>query len=123
MRASPSVFRTSGDLLADRRYEHACAFEDRGDLRAAAALLEQTVERAPNFASAWFRLGEVRERLCETEAAAAAFTKACRADPEDRHGAALKLVALGRMRTDEVTAAPYVQALFDQFAPQFDETL
>src|SRR5215467_11515617 len=86
------LFLSSGDLLADRRYEFARDLQLKGDLPAAADLLEQAVELAPNFASAWFTLGEIRQQLGENDKAIAAFRKARESDPEDRHGAAVWLM-------------------------------
>lgn len=56
-------FLSSGDLIADRRFEFARDLQLKGDLGAAADLLEQAIEIAPNFATAWFTLGEIREKL------------------------------------------------------------
>src|SRR5262245_25409873 len=89
------LFLSSGDLLADRRFEFARDLRLKGDLAAAADLLEQTVELAPDFVSAWFTLGEIRLELGERDAAVAAFRRACEADPQDRHGASLRLMRLG----------------------------
>lgn len=120
--ATPAVFLSSGDLIADRRYEHARAYATRGDVAAAAELMAQAVERAPDFASAWFALGELRERLDDAAGAAEAYGEALSRDADDRHGAALKLA---RLRGDAAVpqAAGYVRALFDQYAPRFDGTL
>jgi predicted TPR repeat methyltransferase len=119
---APRLFFSSGDLVADRRFEFARDLQLRGDLAAAAELLEQAIELAPGFASAWFTLGEIREALGEPEAAVAAFRKAREADPQDRHGAGLRLMRLG---AEPLAAMPkaYVQALFDQYAPRFDAAL
>jgi len=116
------LFLSSGDLIADRRFEFARDLQLRGDLAAAAEVLEQAIEVAPNFASAWFSLGEVRVELGERDAAVAAFQQACAADPEDRHGAGVWLMRLGAA---PVTAMPpaYVRSLFDQYAPRFDTEL
>ncbi|MEN3289948.1 MAG: hypothetical protein V7634_4248, partial [Bradyrhizobium sp.] len=46
------LFLSSGDLIADRRFEFARDLQLEGDLIAAADLLDQTVELAPNFTSA-----------------------------------------------------------------------
>ena len=89
------LFLSSGDLMADRRFDFARDLQLKGDLVAAADLLLQATELAPGFASAWFTLGEVREQLGEREAAIAAFRKARAADPDDRHGAGLRLMRLG----------------------------
>jgi predicted TPR repeat methyltransferase len=116
------LFLSSGNLLADRRFEFARDLQLKGDLVAAADLLLQATELAPNFASAWFTLGEIRLELSEHTAAVAAFRKARASDPDDRHGAALRLMRLG---AEKLSAMPrgYVQALFDQYAPRFEAAL
>ena len=43
------LFVTSGDLMADRRFEFARDLQLKGDLPAAADLMEQAIELAPNF--------------------------------------------------------------------------
>ena len=57
-----ALFITSGDLIADRRYEMARAYAADGDLAAAADLYAQAVELSPGFASGWFALGEARSK-------------------------------------------------------------
>src|SRR6202043_2136766 len=89
------LFLSSGDLVADRRFEFARDLQLKGDLVAAADLLLQATELAPNFASAWFTLGEIRIEPGPHDAAVAAFQKARPADPDDRHGASLHLMRLG----------------------------
>ncbi|MCA1456988.1 methyltransferase domain-containing protein [Bradyrhizobium sp. BRP22] len=116
------LFLSSGDLVADRRYQFARDLQLRGDLAAAADLLEQAIELAPHFVSAWFVLGEIRQARGEREAAITAFRRARDADPEDRHGASLHLMQLGAEGLSDMPKA-YVQALFDQYAPRFDEAL
>src|SRR4029453_8257989 len=90
------LFLSSGDLMADRRFEFARDLQLKGDLSAAADLLMQAIELAPNFTSAWFTLAGIREELGEHDAAIAAFQKAQASDPGDRHGAGLRLMRLGR---------------------------
>jgi predicted TPR repeat methyltransferase len=116
------LFLSSGDLIADRRFEFARDLQLKGDLVAAADLLEQAIELAPKFASAWFTLGEIRERLGQREPAIAAFRRAREADPDDRHGASLWLMRLGAENLSEMPKG-YVQALFDQYAPRFEAAL
>jgi len=113
---------SSGNLIADRRYEWARDLQAKGDLAGAADLLAQALELAPGYASAWFSLGEVRDRLGERDAAIVAFAKARAADPADRHGAALHLIRLG---AQPAAAMPqdYVRTLFDDYAPRFDRAL
>jgi predicted TPR repeat methyltransferase len=116
------LFLSSGDLVADRRFEFARDLQLKGDPAAAADLLLQAIELAPNFASAWFTLGEIYEQFGEGDAAVAAFRKTHQADPADRHGASLCLMRLG---AEAIAAMPkaYVQALFDQYAPRFETAL
>jgi len=116
------LFLTSGDLMADRRFEFARDLQLKGDLPAAADLLEQAIELAPNFASAWFTLGEIRQQLGERDKAIAAFRKSRESDPGDQHGAGLHLIRLGDAQMTEMPKA-YVQALFDQYAPRFEDVL
>lgn len=108
--------------MADRRFEFARDLQLKGDLPAAADLLEQALELAPNFTSAWFTLGEIRQQLGERDKAIAAFREARRSDPDDQHGAGLHLIRLGDERLSEMPKA-YVQALFDQYAPRFEDVL
>lgn len=117
-----SLFLSSGDLIADRRFDFARDLRLRGDLVAAADLLAQAVELAPRFASAWFALGEVRQLLNQHAAAIAAYRNAADADPEDRHGAKLLLMRLGAAKLDAMPPA-YVRTLFDQYAAKFDTAL
>jgi predicted TPR repeat methyltransferase len=116
------IHLSSGNLLADRRYEWARDAQGKGDLAAAADLLAQALELVPDYASAWFTLGEVCDRLGDRAAAIAAFQKAREADPRDRHGAALHLIRLG-VRSAAAMSEDYVRALFDGYAPAFDRAL
>jgi predicted TPR repeat methyltransferase len=116
------IFLSSGDLVADRRFDFARDLQLKGDLVAAADLLLQATELAPGFASAWFTLGEIRGQLGEREAAITAFRTAREADPEDRHGAGLRLMRLGAEKLSSMPQA-YVRALFDQYAPKFETAL
>jgi predicted TPR repeat methyltransferase len=116
------LFQSSGDLMADRRFEFARDLQLKGDLPAAADLLEQAIELAPNFTSAWFTLGEIRQQLGERDKAIAAFREARRSDPVDQHGAGLHLMRLGDEALSGMPRA-YVQALFDQYAPRFEHAL
>lgn len=116
------LFLSSGDLIADRRFDFARDLQLRGDLVAAADLMEQAVELAPNFASGWFALGELRQELNQHDAAIVAYRRAIAADTDDRHGAKLRLMRLGAEPLSEMSPA-YVRSLFDQYAPKFDMAL
>jgi predicted TPR repeat methyltransferase len=117
------LFVSSGDLIADRRYQWALDLVARGDLPGAADLLTQTTELVPGFAAAWFTLGEVREKLGDRDGAAAAFTRTRDADPDDRQGAGLQLARLGVGVTTPAMSEAYVRHLFDQYAGRYDTAL
>jgi predicted TPR repeat methyltransferase len=116
------VFMSSGDMIADRRFDFARDLQLKGDLVAAADLFVQATDLAPGFATAWFTLGEVREQLGDREGAIVAFRNAQMTDPGDRNGAGLRLMRLG---ATELAAMPptYVRALFNQYAPKFEAAL
>jgi predicted TPR repeat methyltransferase len=116
------LFLSSGDLMADRRFEFARDLQLTGDLAAAADLLLQAIELAPDFTTAWFTLGEIREQRGELDAAISAFRKAYASDPADRHGASLRLMRLGAEPLSGMPQA-YVRVLFDQYAPRFEASL
>ena len=125
--------RSSGDLLADRRYRYAEACLAEGDAAACADLAAQAIEIAPRYAPAWMLLGRAREALssaggdpAERDAARAAFEEAKRLDPDDTLGAGLHLARLGQGATEGEGAAltpSYVRALFDGYAPRFERHL
>jgi predicted TPR repeat methyltransferase len=119
---STRVFMSSGDMIADRRFDFARDLQLRGDLGAAADLFVQATDLAPGFAMAWFALGEVREQLGDREGAIAAFRNARMTDPEDCNGAGLRLMRLGAA---ELSSMPptYVRTLFNQYAPKFEAAL
>ncbi len=117
------LFVSSGDLIADRRYKSALELASRGDFAGAADVLAQTVEIAPRFATAWFALGAIRDRLGDREGAVAAFAQARDADPEDYHGARLQLARLGAGDAMPAMTQTYVRRLFDQYAARYDAAL
>jgi predicted TPR repeat methyltransferase len=117
------LFVSSGDLIADRRYKWALDHAARGDLSGAADILAQTVELAPRFATAWFALGAIRERLSDRDGAVTAFGHARDADPDDYHGARLQLARLGAGIPAPAMTETYVRRLFDQYAGRYDAAL
>jgi predicted TPR repeat methyltransferase len=117
------LFVSSGDLIADRRYKWAIDHAARGDFAGAADILAQTVALAPAFATAWFALGAIRDRLNDRGGAVAAFEKAREADPDDYHGARLQLARLGSGEAAPAMSEAYVRRLFDQYAARYDTAL
>jgi len=117
------LFVSSGNLIADRRYKWAVDQAARGDFAGAADVLAQTVELAPGFATAWFALGAIRDRLGDRDGAVAAFERARDGDPEDYHGARLQLARLGAGDATPAMTETYVRRLFDQYAGRYDTAL
>jgi predicted TPR repeat methyltransferase len=117
------LFVSSGDLIADRRFQWALDHAARGDLSGAADILQQTVELVPAFATAWFALAAIREALGDRAGAVSAFRAAGEADPEDFHGARLQLARLGAGEATPAMTEVYVRRLFDQHAASFDASL
>src|SRR5271156_1935640 len=113
----------AGDLVAERRFTYAKAAAEEGDWSAAAELFEQALERAPNWAAAWFALGEAREKLGDFEAAAQAFGETLVADPADAQGAMARLALIGGGAAPGALPQAYVARLFDDYAPRFDKHL
>lgn len=116
------LFMSSGDLVADRRYDFARDLQLCGDLDAAADLLRQALELAPDFTSAWFTLGDLCEQLDRRDDAIHAYREAARCDADDRHGANLRLIRLDAAPLTSMPAG-YVRTLFDQYAPRFEASL
>lgn len=116
-----AIFLTSGDVIIDRRFEWARDLEAKGDFAGAADLLTQTVEISPGYAAAWFALGDLRQKLGENTGAILAFEQAKAIDPEDRHGASLRLTRLGAAQV--AMSDGYVRTLFDGYALTFDAAL
>jgi predicted TPR repeat methyltransferase len=118
-----STFRSSGDLLADRRYEYASAAFDEKDFEAAADLARQVLELAPGFAAAHALLGRSSAELGLREEAVSALSRALELEPDDALGVRLDLAKLGALAADEAITDGYVKALFDDYAPKFDRHL
>src|SRR6202021_1462604 len=105
------LFVSSGDLIADRRYKWALDQAAGGDFAGAADILVQTVEIAPGFATAWFALGAIRDRLGDRNGAVAAFEQARDADAEDFPGARLQLAGPGAGGATPAMTGAYVRRL------------
>lgn len=117
------AFFTSGDVIADRRADYARMLADQGDLTAAAELMEQALELAPDWAAGWDLLGSYYDKLGNVSAAIAAWRRLEALDDEGVFGARLKLAAHKAAPAGDGTAIGYVEALFDQYASQFEQSL
>lgn len=116
------LWRSSGDPVADRRYEYAQSLAGRGAFTDAADVLSQALDLAPRWAAGWFALGELRVKAGDV-AAASAFAEAAQLDPADELGAGLRLAGLGARPIPNAAPEPYVRSLFDQYASGFDSHL
>ena len=114
---------SSGDLVADRRADYARMLFEAGDFAAARDLMRDTLALVPAWVAGWYRLGEICEAAGSAMAATAMFREALRLDPADRLGAGLKLAAAGHALAPNAAPAAFVEALFDQYAHDFDESL
>ncbi len=120
--ASSSLL-SSGDLIADRRLEHARGYAAAGEPRAAAELTEQALEIVPGWSAGWFELGGFLEAAEDTAGAIGAYERALALDGEDRCGATLRLARLGARAAPDVPPAAHVRDLFDGYADRFEEAL
>ena len=111
-------FCTSGNFIADTRYQRGAAAATDGDHAEAADMFAQTLEIAPGFAAAAFALAVAREKLGLE--AGAAYALALALDPADELGAALHLARLGLRPTPQAAPQAYVARLFDAYAGRFD---
>lgn len=114
---------SSGDLVVDRRLEYAEGLAQAGDVAAAIEVLAGALDRAPGWTAGWFRLGEWHETQGNIAAACAAWENALRADPADRLGAGPKRDLARRVPLTETMPAAFVEALFDQYARDFEAAL
>ena len=86
-------------------------------------MLEQALERAPDWPPALFALGEARAKLGDANGAAEAFRASLVADPADAQGAAGRLALLGDGEPARDLPRAYVARLFDDYAQRFDRHL
>ena len=93
------------------------------NLAAAAELMEQALELAPHWTAGWDLLGGYHEKAGNIAGAISAWRRLEALDDDGQFAAKLKLAAHGATSADAGTAVSYVEALFDQYAPQFESAL
>jgi predicted TPR repeat methyltransferase len=118
-----TAFHSSGDVIADRRADYARMLAEAGDHQAAAELMMQALELAPNWAAGWDLQGSYCEKAGDLSGAISAWRHLEALDDAGLFGAQLKLAAHGAGRAGSGTAVSYVEALFDQYAPRFEASL
>lgn len=116
-------FSSSGNLIADRRYDYALALKGAGEADAARDVMGQVIALAPEWAAGWLALGEIAQELGDVDGARAAFVEALRLSPDDALGAVPRLAALGAAPVPDALPEAYVRGLFDQYAASFDAAL
>lgn len=94
-----------------------------GDHVAAADLMGQVLELVPVWAAGWDLLGHYAESSGDVAGAIAAWRHLEALDDAGVFGAGLKLAAHGAGPAGAGTATSYVEALFDQYARQFETAL
>jgi predicted TPR repeat methyltransferase len=117
------AFFSSGDVIADRRADYARMLAEQGDYAAAAELMDQALELVPDWAAGWDMVGSFHEKSGNVSGAIAAWRRLEALDDDGVFGARLKLAAHDAGPAGEGTAIGYVEALFDQYAPQFEDSL
>lgn len=118
-----TVYRGSGDVRIDRRFDMALQLQARGDVEAAADLMAQTCALAPAWPVAAFHLGTILMQAGRRDEAVRAFTRYLTLEPADIMGAVIKLTLLGAMESPPSLPAGYVESLFDDYAPRFEQQL
>lgn len=114
---------SSGDLLADRRYEYARAYQDAGDHAAAADLFLQALDLAPGWLPALVGAADALVADGRREEAEPLLREAARHDHDGLFGTSLKLAALGLAEVPDAPPAAYVRGLFDDYADRFETAL
>lgn len=117
------AFFSSGDVIADRRADYARMLADTGDHAAAAELMDQALELAPDWAAGWDLAGSYHDKAGNVSKAISAWRRLEALDDNGVFGARLKLAAHDAAPAGEGTAVGYVEALFDQYAPKFEDAL
>ncbi|WP_137152800.1 methyltransferase [Devosia sp. FKR38] len=117
------AFHSSGDVIADRRAGYAKMLAESGDHTAAAELISQALEIVPDWAAGWDMLGLYCDKAGNVAGAISAWRHVEALDDLCVFGASLKLASHGAGPAGVGTAVGYVEALFDQYAPQFEAAL
>ncbi|QQR37489.1 methyltransferase [Devosia oryziradicis] len=117
------AFHSSGDVIPDRRAGYAKMLAESGDHAAAADLMTQALDIVPGWAAGWDMLGSYAEKAGDLAGAISAWRHLEALDDAGVFGAGLKLAAHGAGRAADGTAVSYVEALFDQYAPKFEQSL
>lgn len=94
-----------------------------GDFAAAADLMEQALENAPDWGAGWMMAAEYHLKANAIRDAISAWQRAAESDPSGVLGAQMHLAAHGIAEVEPEAQIAYVEALFDQYADRFEEEL
>ncbi len=83
-------------LQAEKELKVGSFYFKKGSYKAAAGRFREATRWNPEFAEAWFRLGEAEEKLKDKKAAEEAYRKFVELAPEDRRAADLKKTLAGK---------------------------
>lgn len=114
---------SSGNVTADRRADYARMLLESGDMQAAADLMAQALELAPDWAAGWFRLADALEKAGDAQGAIIALDRVLALDPSDLFGAGLKRALLAGAPAPAAPSSRYVARLFDDYAHRFEAAL
>ena len=96
---------------------------DSGDPAAAAEVMAQALDAAPEWAAGWVMLGRFLEAAGAMAPALDAWRHAAALDPSGALGAQMLLAAHGQGSVDAAAQAAYVETLFEHYAPEFEAAL
>lgn len=114
---------SSGNLTADRRYAYALSLRAEGDAAAAAEVIAQALELAPEWAEGRFAMAEALGEAGKPQEAARAYRDYLSADPADSMGAGARLALLNASPMPPGLPPAYITRLFDEYAARFDAAL
>ncbi|MEY2992870.1 MAG: hypothetical protein RI946_2264, partial [Pseudomonadota bacterium] len=106
----------------DRQYDFVELLLAEKDFHAAFDLLQSLVDRVPNWAWGWYKLGEVAHVLERMDVAQTSWERVIALDDTDPYGAGAMLNLMG-VRDDDQMPAHFIETLFDQYADRFDTSL
>lgn len=90
-----TLIRSSGDFHVDRQYDFVELLLAEKDFHAAFDLLQSLVDRVPNWAWGWYKLGEVAHVLERMDVAQTSWERVIALDDTDPYGAGAMLNLMG----------------------------
>ncbi len=120
----PDFLMSSGDVLADRRYEYARHYIAQKDIDIALDLLQQISPLTPHWPVLPFQMGCLYMDRGDFNTAIDYFKLSLQLDAADHQGASLKIAHCQNFKVDPVALpTAFVKTLFDQYATRFDAHL